>query len=62
MLEKHQLAAGITQIINDYLQDKGLSLRQGITVDASIVLALSSTKNKAGKRYPEIHQTNRGNP
>lgn len=61
LLEKHQLAAGILQVINGYLQDKGLSLRQGTIVDATIIHAPSSTKNKDGKRDPEMHQTKKGN-
>lgn len=61
LLEKHQLAAGILDVINRYLQDKGLSLRQGTIVDATIIHAPSSTKNKEGKRDPEMHQTKKGN-
>lgn len=61
LLEKHQLAAGILETINNYLRDKGLSLRQGTIVDATIIHAPSSTKNKEGKRDPEMHQTKKGN-
>ena len=61
LLEKHQLAAGILETINNYLRDKGLSLRQGTIVDATIIHAPSSTKNKDGKRDPEMHQTKKGN-
>ncbi|PSS58916.1 IS5 family transposase [Pseudomonas sp. BBP2017] len=61
LLEKHQLAAGILETINAYLQDKGLSLRQGTIVDATIIHAPSSTKNMEGKRDPEMHQTKKGN-
>lgn len=61
LLEKHQLAAGILETINNYLQDKGLSLRQGTIVDATIIHAPSWTKKKEGKRDPEMHQTKKGN-
>ncbi|MBC9740815.1 MULTISPECIES: IS5 family transposase [Pseudomonas] len=61
LLEKHQLAAGILETINNYLLDKGLSLRKGTIVDATIIHAPSSTKNKDGKRDPEMHQTKKGN-
>ncbi|KAB0493525.1 MAG: IS5 family transposase [Pseudomonas sp.] len=61
LLEKQQLASGILDVINRYLQDKGLSLRQGTIVDATIIHAPSSTKNKEGKRDPEMHQTKKGN-
>ena len=61
LLEKHQLAPAILAVINGYLQDKGLSLRQGTIVDATIIHAPSSTKNKDGERDPEMHQTKKGN-
>lgn len=44
LLEKHQLALVILAVINGYLQEKGLSLRQRIIVDITIVHAPSSTK------------------
>ncbi|MEG1814616.1 IS5 family transposase [Pseudomonas sp.] len=58
LLEKHELVAGILAVINGYLGDRGLSLRQGTIVDATLINAPSSTKNKDGKRDPEMHQTN----
>ena len=61
LLEKHQLAVGILETINNYLRDKGLSLRQGTIVDATIIHAPCSTKNKESKRDPEMHQTKKGN-
>ena len=61
LLEKHQLAAEVLETINNYLQDKGLSLRQGTIVDATIIHAPSSTKNKEGKRDPEMRQAMKGN-
>ncbi|ANF23814.1 IS5 family transposase [Stutzerimonas stutzeri] len=61
LLEKHELAAGILAVINGYLGDRGLSLRQGTIVDATLIHAPSSTKNKEGKRDPEMHQTKKGN-
>ncbi|MHB0819545.1 IS5-like element ISPst5 family transposase [Stutzerimonas stutzeri] len=61
LLDKHELAAGILAVINGYLGDRGLSLRQGTIVDATLIHAPSSTKNKDGKRDPEMHQTKKGN-
>ena len=61
LLEKHELAAGILAVINGYLGDRGLSLRQGTIVDATLINAPSSTKNKDGKRDPEMHSTKKGN-
>ena len=60
LLEKHKLATGILAVINGYLGDRGLSLRQGTIVDATLINAPSSTKNKEGKRDPEMHQTKKG--
>ncbi|WP_347507273.1 IS5 family transposase [Pseudomonas anguilliseptica] len=61
LLEKHELAAGILAVINGYLGDRGLSLRQGTIVDATLINAPSSTKNKNAKRDPEMHSTKKGN-
>ncbi len=61
LLEKHQLHSAILAVINGYLQDKGLSLRQGTIVDAVIIHAPSSTKNEEGKRDLEMRHTKKGN-
>ncbi|MEE4460592.1 IS5 family transposase [Azotobacter chroococcum] len=61
LLEKHALAAGMLEVINGYLGKRGLSLRQGTIVDATLIHAPSSTKNKDGKRDPEMHSTKKGN-
>ncbi|QJQ11556.1 IS5 family transposase [Pseudomonas putida] len=61
LLEKHELASGILQVINGYLGTLGLLLLQGTVVDATIIHAPSSTKNKDGERDPEMHQTKKGN-
>ncbi|QGF93038.1 IS5 family transposase [Pseudomonas sp. CFSAN084952] len=60
-LEKHELAAGILAVINCYQGDRGLSLRQGTVFDATLISAPSSTKDKDGKRDPEMHQTKKSN-
>ena len=61
LLEKHELAAGILCVINGYLGDRGLSLRQGTIADATLIHAPNSTKNQDGKRDREMHQTKKGN-
>ena len=61
LLEKHGLAKEIFNCVNDELQQQGLMLKQGTLVDASILSAPSSTKNKSGQRDPEMHQTKKGN-
>ena len=61
LLERHGLACQLFEAINRHLQSKGLMLRQGTIVDATIVTAPSSTKNEAGRRDPEMHQTRKRN-
>jgi len=61
LLEKHSLPEVLFTEVNAHLQDKGLLLRQGTLVDATIIDAPSSTKNKQKKRDPEMHQTRKGN-
>ena len=45
----------------EHLQAKGLMLREGSIVDATIIAAPSSTKNSTAARDPEMHQTRKGN-
>ncbi len=61
LLEKHDLAKGILGVINGHLGERGLSLRLGTIVDATIIHPPSSTKNREGKRDPQMHQTKKGN-
>ena len=61
LLEAHQLAPQILAVVNATLADKGLMLKQGTVVDATLIAAPSSTKNKDGERDPEMHQTKKGN-
>ncbi len=61
LLEEHQLAERILATVNATLTDKGLMLREGTVVDATLIAAPSSTKNKDGERDPEMHQTKKGN-
>ena len=60
LLEKHQLTAAIMNAINDTLEQQGLLLKGGTMVDATIIHAAPSTKNKAKQRDPEMHQTKKG--
>ena len=48
LMEKHSLTEKIFQRTHQYLQDKGLLLREGTIVDATIINAPSSTKNQTG--------------
>jgi IS5 family transposase len=61
LLERHGLTEAIFAEVNGYLAEKGVTLRSGTLVDATIIDAPSSTKNKAGARDPEMSSTKKGN-
>lgn len=61
LLETHDLAGKLLEAVNAHLGHKGLLLRHGTIVDATIIHAPSSTKNRDGKRDPDMHQTKKGN-
>jgi IS5 family transposase len=61
LLESHGLTQRIFAAINAHLASKGLLLKEGTVVDATIIAAPSSTKNQSGERDPEMHQTKKGN-
>ena len=61
LLETHDLCKGLFQAINADLAARGLLLREGTLVDATLLAAPPSTKNKERKRDPEMHQTRKGN-
>ena len=61
LLERHKLAPQILQVVNELLNAKGLLLKAGTVVDATLIAAPSSTKNKSGQRDPEMHQSKKGN-
>lgn len=61
LLEKHSLGTKLFQEINRHLDSQGLILKEGTIIDASIIAAPTSTKNKDGARDPEMHQVKKGN-
>ncbi len=61
LLEASDLAEDIFKQVNAHLARKGLLLKRGSIVDATIIAAPSSTKNESGERDPEMHQTKKGN-
>lgn len=61
LLERHGLGAKIFARVNGYLESRGVRLGTGTIVDATLIEAPSSTKNKPGKRDPEMHQVRKGN-
>ena len=61
LLERHDLAVDMLRVVNDILQHRGMMLRSGTAVDATLIAAPSSTKNADGERDPEMHQAKKGN-
>jgi IS5 family transposase len=61
LLEKHDLAVDMLRVVNHLLQAKGLMLKSGTAVDATLISAPSSTKNNSGERDPEMKQSKKGN-
>ncbi|MGF6473098.1 IS5 family transposase [Paraburkholderia youngii] len=61
LLETHGLAAQMLTLVNEILSEKGLMLKVGSAVDATLISAPTSTKNGSGTREPEMHQTKKGN-
>ena len=61
LLEKYDLGEQIFETVKAHLSHRGMTMRQGTIVDATLIAAPSSTKNNEGKRDPEMHQTKKGN-
>lgn len=61
LLEKHKIGEQIFKAINQALEQNGVIMQGGTIVDATIINAPSSTKNREKKRDPEMHQTKKGN-
>lgn len=61
LLERHDLGSRLFVLIGEYLDENGLQVNRGTIVDATIINAPTSTKNKDGKRDAEMHQTKKGN-
>ena len=59
-LEKHKLPEQMLEAVNDILQAKGHLLKHGTVVDATLIAAPSSTKNKDHARDPEMHSSKKG--
>lgn len=61
LLEENNLSIQLLATINATLATKGLMLKSGTVVDATLIAAPSSTKNSTGERDPQMHQTKKGN-
>ena len=60
-LEEHDLTRTLFDEVGAMLEERGLLMRQGTIVDATIIAAPPSTKNKSKARDPKMHQTKKGN-
>ncbi len=60
LLNDNRLGEALFATFGEVLQSSGFKLKTGTIVDATIIGAPSSTKNKEGKRDPEMHQTRKG--
>ncbi len=60
-MEAHNLGEQLFVLIGEYLEENGLKVSTGTIVDATIINAPSSTKNRDKRRDPEMHQTRKGN-
>jgi IS5 family transposase len=61
LLEEHRLGGQMLEAVNLHLQSQGVRITTGTIVDATIIHAPSSTKNREQRRDPEMHQTKKGN-
>ena len=61
LLETHGLTQKIFEVIKAHLAERGLMMREGTIVDATLIAAPPSTKNRAKARDPEMHQAKKGN-
>lgn len=61
LLEAHNLGERIFKEVNAHLESRGLKLSEGTIMDATIINAPSSTKNREKKRDPDMHSTKKGN-
>ena len=61
LLERHGLTHQIFNEVSTWLSEAGVLIKEGTLLDATIIEGPSPTKNKAGERDPEMHQTRKGN-
>jgi IS5 family transposase len=61
LLERYELGDQIFETVKAYLKDRGMEMRQGTIIDATLITAPSYTKNNAKERDPEMHQTKKSN-
>ncbi len=60
LLEGHELGKALFEQVHRHLEGQGIKISRGTIVDATLINAPSSTKNEAGERDPDMHQTRKG--
>ncbi len=60
-MERNNLGDKLFRLVNVYLAENGMKLNRGTLIDATVINAPSSTKNKEKSRDPDMHQTRKGN-
>jgi len=60
LMERYNLGDEMFRLVNVYLTENGLKVNRGTIVDATIIDAPTSTKNKDKARDPDMHQTRKG--
>jgi IS5 family transposase len=60
LLERNKLGKPLLAAVNAHLKKNGIKIANGTIVDATIISAPSSTKNKDEQRDPDMHQTAKG--
>jgi len=61
LLERHDLTKAVFETVSGYLEERGCLLRGGTIMDATLIAASPSTKNRERKRDPEMSQSKKGN-
>jgi IS5 family transposase len=61
LLERQNLGSALFEYVLEYLESHGIKIGRGTIVDATLISAPPSTKNKDQKRDPDMHQTKKGN-
>ena len=61
LLEQQGLGRKLFAEANEYLKEHRIAVNRGTIVDATVIHAPSSTKNRSKARDPEMHQTRKGN-
>lgn len=61
LLERHNLTEALFEAVSGYLEEQSLLMRGGTIMDATLIAASPSTKNRPARRDPDMSQTKKGN-